>query len=226
MRAFRHAIRRMRYFVVTLPFLVAQLLVGAHAADCKVDRVEVDPFTNEKTVHTQKRMLTERVSGFVGRVLGGKASEVLMRAISEGEKRSIAIEIRALKTYSTPPTDEDLRAALNVKKGARLLVLMDDDSVVKLYADRDFRAQAAYDVDTDGDYAVEAKITALYALDEETAEALVSHEAMVVRVEVESGRMDLGGREGSINFGTNSKSRLFFKDAILCLQQDHSVEST
>ena len=216
----------MRHLVVTLPFLIAQLFVGAHAADCKVDRVEVDPFTNEKTVHTQKRMLTERVTGFVGRVLGGNASEVLMRAISEGEKRYIAIEIRALKTYSTPPTDEDLQAALNVKKDAKLLVLMDDDSVVKLYTDRDFRGKATYDVDTDGDYGVEAEITALYPLDEESAEALVSREAMVVRVEVESGRMDLGGREGSINFATNSKSKLFFKDAILCLQQDHSAEST
>ena len=216
----------MRHFIVTLSFLIAQLVVSAHAADCKVDRVEVDPFTNEKTVHTQKRMLTERVSGFVGRVLGGNASEVLMRAISEGEKRYIAIEIRALKTYSTPPTEEDLRAALNIEKGAKLLVLMDDDSVVKLYADRDFRAKTAYDVDTDGNYGVEARITALYTLDEETAEVLVSREAMVGRVAVESGRMGLGGREGSINFGTNSKSKLFFKDAILCLQQDHPADST
>jgi hypothetical protein len=216
----------MKQIAVTLLILFAQLVTSAQAANCKADRVEVDPFTNERTVHTEKRMLTDRVNGFVGRVWGGNASEVLVRAISEGEKSFIAIEVRLLKTYSSSPSDEDLHEALNVKKGAKLLVLMDDDSVVKLYADRDFRTKAVYDVDVDGNYGVDARVTALYTLDEESADALTSGEAMVIRVAIESGRLGLSGRDNSINFGTNSKSKYFFKDAVLCLQQDHSVEST
>jgi len=216
----------MKKIVVTLLILFAQLTAGAHAAECKFDRVEVDSFTNERTVHTQKRMLTDRVNGFVGRVWGGKASEVLVRAISEGEKRYIAIEVRLLKTYSTPPDVEDLREALSVKEGAKLMVLMDDDSVIKLDADRDFSGKAGYDVDVDGNYGVDARITALYRLDEETANALTSGEALVIRVAVDSGRLGLSGRDASINFGTNSKSRYFFQDAILCLRQDHAAEST
>ena len=122
--------------------------------------------------------------------------------------------------------DRSLHEALNVKKGAKLLVLMDDDSVVKLYADRDFRTKAVYDVDVDGNYGVDARVTALYTLDTESAGALTSGEAMVIRVAIESGRLGLSGQDNSINFGTNSQSKHFFKDAVLCLQQDHSAEST
>ncbi len=215
----------MKQIVVTLLILIAQLITGAYAAECKIDRVEVDTFTKERTVVTQKRMLTDRVTGFVGRVWRGKASEVLVRAVSEGEKKYIALEVRLLKTFSSPPSDEDLSEALNVKEGAKLLVLMDDDSVVKLYADRQIRAEATYEVDPDGNYGVDAKFAALYRLDEETTEALTSQEAMVIRVAADSGRLQLSGRDDSINFGTNSRSKHFFKDAILCLQQFHSAES-
>jgi hypothetical protein len=215
----------MKKLAVMLLLLIAQLLTSAHAADCEVDRVLVDPLTNEMTVHTKKRMLTDRVNGFVGRVWGGAASEVLLRAISEGEKRFIAIEVRLLRTYSSPPSDEDLHEALYVKQGARLSVLMDDDSVVKLYADRDSRAKTEYAVDVDGNYGVDARVTGLYTLDADSAGALTSAAAMVIRVAVESGGLRLSGRENSINFGTNSKSRYFFKDAVLCVQQDHSAES-
>lgn len=215
----------MKQIVVTLLILIAQLMAGAYAAECKIDRVVVDSFTKERTVFTQKRMLTNRVAGFVGRVWNDNASEVLVRAISEGEKKYIALEVRLLKTFSSPPTDEDLREALNVKEGAKLLVLMDDDSVVKLYADRDTRAKAGYEVDVDGNYGVDARVTVLYGLDEETADALTRREAMVIRVAADSGRLQLSGRSDSINFGTNNKSKHFFKDAILCLQQFHSAES-
>lgn len=216
----------MKQPAVMLLLLIAQLLTSAHAADCEVDRVLVDSETNVLTVHTKKRMLTDRVSGFAGRVWGGAASEVLVRAISEGKKKFIAIEVRLLRTYSSPPSDDDLQEALNVKAGASLSVLMDDDSVVKLYADRDSRANTEYAVDVDGNYGVDARLTALYILDAETAEALTGGEAMVIRVAVDSGHLGLSGRDNSINFGTNSKSKYFFKDAVLCLQQDHSAELT
>jgi hypothetical protein len=215
----------MKQIVVTFLLLVAQLAVAAPAAECEFDKVEVDSFTNERTVHTQKRMLTNRVDGFVGRVWGGKASEVLIRGISEGENQYIAIEVRLLKTFSTPPDDEDLREALSVKKGARLMVLMDDDSIVKLDADRAFNGKAGYDVDVDGDYGVDARITVLYRLDEESTHALISGEATVIRVAIDSGRLALSGRDASVNFGTNSKSRHFFEEAILCLQQGPSAEA-
>jgi hypothetical protein len=216
----------MKQIVVTLLILFAQLVTSAQAAECKGVRVETDSFTNERTIHTENRMLTDRVNGFVGRVWGGKASEVLVRAISEGEKSYIAIDVRLLKTYSSSPSDEDLYEALNVKKGAKLMVLMDDESIVKLSTERDFRATARYDVDVDGNYGVDARVTALYTLDAESADALTSGEAMVIRVAIESGRLGLSGRDNSINFGTNSKSRHFFKEAVLCLQQDHSAKST
>jgi len=216
----------MKQLAITLLLLIAQLLTNVHAADCEVDRVLVDPVTNVMTVHTKKRMLTDRVNGFVGRVWGGGASEVLMRAVSEGENRFVSIEVRLLRTYSSSPSDEDLHEALYIKKGARLSVLMEDDSVVKLYADRDARAKAEYAIDTDGNYGVDARVTGLYTLDADSAGALTSGAAMVIRVAVESGHLGLSGRENSINFGTNSKSKYFFKDAVTCLQQDHSVEST
>jgi hypothetical protein len=215
----------MKQLVMILLLLISQLLTSAQAADCEVDRVLVDSETNVMTVHTKKRMLTDRVNGFVGRVWGGAASEVLARGISEGEKRFIAIEVRLLRTYSSPPSDEDLHEALYVKQGARLSVLMDDDSVVKLHADRDSRAKTEYAVDVDGNYGVDARVTGLYTLDADSAEALTGGEAMVIRVAVESGRLGLSGLDNSINFGTNSKSKSFFKDAVLCLQQDHSAES-
>jgi hypothetical protein len=214
-----------KQLAIGLLVFVALLASESRADECKFDRIEIDTFTKEKTVHTQKRMLTDRANGFVGRVFGGDASEVLMRGISEGGDRYIGVEVRLLKTYGTPIDTQDLREALLVKEGAKLMILMDDDSIVKLSADQDYRGKASVDVDADGNYAVDAEVTALYRLTDESAEALTSREAMVVRVAVDSGNLGLSGREANINFGTNSKSKSFFKDAIICLEQGAQLES-
>lgn len=215
----------MRLVPKCVALLVAVVSVPlVHAAECKYDRNEIDSFTSDWLVHTQKRMLTDRVNGFVGRVFGGSASEVLVRGVREGGLDYIALEIRLLKTYSSSPDTQDLREALSVGKGAKLMILMDDKSVVRLEAARDFRGKASYNVDSDGNYGVDARISILYNLDESNVESLTNNEAAVIRVAVDSGRLGLVGREGNINFGTNNKSKHFFRDAVTCLQQAAPAE--
>jgi len=212
---------------VVVPSLVlfAQLMATAQAAECKYDRIYVHETTNEKIVHTEKRMLTDRVEGFVGRVFGGKSSEVLVRGISYGEKDYISIEIRLRRTYASPPDSDDLSDALTVRENAKLMILMDDDSIVKLDAVREYKGKAKPWSNEDGSYDVDVNIAAAYRLDDETARSLTSGEAMVIRVEVDSGRLGLSGRNSNINFGTNSKSKSFFNDVVLCLQQEHAAEA-
>ena len=80
----------MKQIAVTLLILFAQLLTSAQADDCKGVKVEVDSFTNEMTIHTENRMLTDRVNGFVGRVC------LLRKCPRQESKRTFCLEDLAL----------------------------------------------------------------------------------------------------------------------------------
>lgn len=112
-----------------------------------------------------------------------------------------------------------------MREGAKLLILMDDDSIIKLDAVREYKGKAKSRMDDDGTYDVDASIKPIYRLDDDIARSLTSGEAKVIRVEVDSGGLGLSGRNSNINFGTNSKSESFFKDAILCMQQERASEA-
>lgn len=212
--------------VVMSLLLLAFLTSGAYAADCEFNRDEVNPATNERYVQTKRVMLTDRGVGFVSRVMKGHASEILASAVGKGSENYVLLQIRLQRTYAEMLNEDDLRDALTVPEGAKMMILMADDSIVSLHASQTAMAKTETGFDSDGNLTVGVRTAIFYGLDDSTAKVLAGQDAMVVRIAAKSGRMNLIGRENSINFGTTKTSKGAFKRAVLCLEQRLSAEST
>ena len=175
--------------LISIAIMLLATLSPAQAAKCKYEVNSVDKFTKVKTLKTKWASL-DPWSIIIG------SDSYLVAAISAGlnaESRTLGLQLIRQQSSSYRPRDYELRDVIVVPKGARLLVLMVDDTIVELPALHEVRASAGYAASNGQQTEFEIKTVAEinFALDESDVEALMKQEAKRIRVEAEDHNYDV-----------------------------------
>lgn len=195
---------------IALAFAFVLILMAqpADAAGCKYAKDTVDPFTKVHTRVTKWKQLTSSWMANQREIDGFVAADTV------GDKSRLWIKLDHTTKTRTDPSEYELEDAIAVLEEAPLYVLMADESVVKLLAEREVRKNAYaiapkdHDYETDK-YTVRAIATIHYSLDAATMDALSSQSATNIRITAADRNFD-------IKF--NKKSFDDIKDTILCIQ--------
>jgi len=189
---------------------------SAVAAGCKYTQKEIDVFTKERMVRTDWDALHGGASRFFGEIIGA-LSVLEVAATREGDRRYLNFKVRVSDTTMYAPRDWELRDAIAVPKGASLTIVLADETIIELYADKTIRGTTKAKND-EGTYVVKSTITPRYVLDDVTIKALVAQEALAVRMAVSNGIFEFTSGGSHIDFGVHEKSRGGIRDAIYCAE--------
>lgn len=176
------------YLIATAVLLLA-IHAPARAAKCKYEVNSVDKFTKVKTLQTKWASL-DPLAVIIG------TDTYIVAAISahlQAESRFLGLQLTRHETSSYRPRNYELQDVIVVVKGARLLVLLADDTIVELPALREVRANASYAAADSSatEFAIKTVAEINFALDEATTEALLKREAKRIRVEAEDRNYDV-----------------------------------
>jgi len=199
--------------VLGLVILSALFTTSAvHAAKCRFQHDSTDKFTKVRTIWTR----WDPMESFFGD-LGDRSMDTPAGFVSAwyeaGEiSLRIKIELKGLSDLA-PPTYE-LEDTIVVPEGARLLVMMADETIVTLYSASEERVNSGVTPPETGmnitsSFEIEAEADIRYALDDEAIAALSSQAATNIRVEAADTQYDVTIHKKS--FGD-------IKNAIECIQ--------
>jgi hypothetical protein len=169
------------------------MLLAAHppaeAAKCAYEINSVDKFTKVKTLRTKWASL-DPWSAIIG------SNSHLAASISAGlnaDSRTLGLQLIRQRSSSYRPRAYELRDVIVVAEGARLLVLMADDTILELPALHEERASAQYYATNNDatEFAIKTIAEINFALDGPTIEALMKQEAKRIRVEAEDRNYDV-----------------------------------
>jgi len=196
------------FTTLILAFVSVLMAQPADAADCKYSKDKVDPFTKVYTRETKWKQLTSSWMANQREIDGWVAAD------SIGDQSRLWIKLDHTTKTKIDPSEYELEDAIVVLEGAPLYILMADESVVKLLAEKEVRKNA-YDIAPEDNefetskYTVRAAATIKYLLDAAAIEALGSQSASNLRITAADRNFD-------IKF--NKKSIDDIKNTILCIQ--------
>lgn len=211
--------------LTALLLISVPMLANAKSTECEFQQVDVDPFTRKAAfVATERYRLTNWLGGVIRRELGENA-EFQVSAIREKDQDYLSLKVRFRRSNADEPSGDDIRNGLVIPEGAQLFILMADDSVTTLFSDQTVIADTRYEVD-DGEYVIDSSTEVRYRLDAETAEALVSQDAMIARFVAKSESLGFVNAGGFFSFELAKSSRGYFGKAIGCLQGHEASDKT
>jgi len=199
----------------TLALFVTALLITngtAHAAKCKFQTDSTDKFTKVRTLQTRWDPL-ESFFNDLGKTSGTTLTSYASAWHESGSTR-LGIRI-GLSSYSKRrPPDYELMDTVVIPEGARLMVMMADETVVTLFAKEEMRFNSKLLPPNTGSnvtdkFAIDTYAYIYYPLDAELIAALTSQKATNLRVEAVDKNYDIEIHKKS--FGD-------LKKAIECLQ--------
>lgn len=176
------------YLIGTAVALLA-VYSPVQSADCKYEINSVDKFTKVKTLQTRWANLDPWTE-----IIGSNSHLVAgISAILQDDSRFLGLRLVRHQTSSYQPRAYELEDVIVVPEGARLLVLMADDTVVELPALYEVRADAQYSVayGDEPEFAIKTVAQIQFALDESTTEALMNQKAKRIRVEAKPRNYDV-----------------------------------
>jgi len=199
----------------TLTLFVTALLLAngtAHAAKCKFQTDSTDKFTKVRTLQTRWDPLESFFND-----LGKTSGTTLTSYVSTWHKAgntNLVIRIDLSRYSKRRPPDYELQDAIVIPEGARLMVMMADESVLVLYLKNEIRINSSAIPPETGTnitekYVIDTTAYIHYPLDTETMTALTSQNATNLRVEAVDKNYDIEIHKKS--FGD-------LKKAIECLQ--------
>lgn len=193
-------------------FAVTALLAspGAGAADCKYQTDSTDKFTKIRTLRTNWDSLMSWTTGFGSEDYSDTYVSALSKGKGESINRYLSVKISAYKYSKYRPRDYELENLIVVQEDARLLVMMEEQTIVELQASRGETARSSYQApgSDGGEYSITTVIAIGYTLDESTANLLMAQNATHIRVET---------AEGNHNVEIHKKSLGDIKKAVKCI---------
>lgn len=185
---------------------------AVHAAKCRFQHDSVDKFTKVRTLWTR----WDPMESFFGD-LGDTSMDTPAGFVSawyETDEISLRVKIELKGFSDLEPPFYELEDRIVVPEGARLLVMMADETIVTLYSAREERVNSAVTPPETGmnitsSFEIEAEADIRYALDSEAIAALTRQGATNIRVEAADTQYDVAIHKKS--FGDITK-------AIECIQ--------
>lgn len=165
-----------------------------HAAECRFQHDSVDKFTKVRTLWTR----WDPMESFFGD-LGDRSMDTpagFASAWYEAGEISLRIKIKLTGLSDLEPPTYELEDTIVVPEGARLLVMMADETIVTLYSAREERVNSAVTppetrTNITSSFEIEAKADIRYALDSEAIVALTRQGATNIRVEAADTQYDV-----------------------------------
>ena len=104
-------------------------------------------------------------------------------AIVEGDKKYLGLRLMLDRVARTaPPTLEELKNELAFAEGAKLLLLMADESVIELHAAQEVLADSDVAMTGPTSYAISSEVIVKYELNAETMAALAGQKLKILRM--------------------------------------------
>ena len=200
----------------TLTLFVTALVLAngtAHAAKCKFQTDSTDKFTKVRTLQTRWDPL-ESFFNDIGKTSGTTLTSYVS-AWHKAGSTDLAVRI-GLSSYSKRmPPEYELLDTIVIPEGARLLVMMADETVGTLFSKNEVRINSkAIPPETGTNitskFVIDTEAVIHYALDAESIAALTSQNATNLRVEA---------AETNYDIEIHKKSFGDLKKAIECLQE-------
>jgi len=190
-----HSMTRFTALSLTAVLLFAG--AAANAARCKFQTDTENVFTGEKIRWTKWSTFSMT------------SSSVVHSAILEGDRKFLGLRIRSGWSSSTRPTKAQLDNTLRIPADAKLLLLMDDESIIELHSEDAVIGDADYSVTDAGGFNVRASAIVKYPLDPSAMAALGSKR-------VKKARMTVGDKDRNWEFGKKGSKKLM--PEIECIQ--------
>lgn len=199
------------------PLLIAAMILViiatpvAYAEKCKYEENGMDDFTGEKILSTKWKLFHTAVS---------VNSFAEAAGITEGDSNFLAIRTRIEEILAYDLYGDELRNRFVVPEGARLLILLADDTVVELAAHKEVtgvsRSSSANSQLTETSeleirYKIRTTAVIRYPLDASSYTALAGQTATHVRLSTNSGDHD---------FKVHKKLTDEIQKVLLCLKQE------
>jgi len=184
---------------------------GAGAADCKYETDSTDKFTKVRTLRTNWDSMMSWTTGLGLEDYSDTYVSALLKGKGESTNTYLGVRISAYKYSKYRPRDYELENLIVVPDGARLLVMMDDESIVELQASRGEIARSSYEGPggDGGGYLIKTVIAVGYTLDQSTADLLTAQNATHIRVETADANHDVE---------IHKKSLGDIRQAVKCIQ--------
>ncbi len=202
---------KVKHLLMSTMILIIVAAPVAYAEKCKYEKNRIDDFTGERILSTKWNLFHTaiKVNSFA-EAAGITAGDINLLAI-----RMVREEILGYDIYG-----DELRNRFVVAEGARLLILLTDDTVVELAADKEVtgvsRSSSANSQLTESSeleirYKIKTTAVIRYRLDASSYSALTSQAATHLRMSSNSGDHD---------FKVHKKLTDEIQKALLCLKQD------
>jgi hypothetical protein len=201
----------MKYLAFLAALIVTFGALPIYAAECRYEEDKIDTFTKQQVRLTKPTYLTGQSSN----------PRISIAASKVGPKHELLLEL-LVSRYSAEMTPVQLRDdAIVIPAGANLLVLLADETVVKLPAstERTFNARYlppnAESNSGSSQHRALAVADIAYDLDAAAIAALSAQDAVALRVEVADSVFDIAERNHDITLRKKFQSRL--RDMVSCL---------
>jgi len=174
---------------VLIAVLIALTGTAANAASCKYQVDTVSYASGEKIRWTRWKMNRMFHQG----------SYSLISGIEEGDRKYLGVQlVDSSKKVSSRPTKAELDVMMVIPAGAKLSLLMADESIVDLFTEEDVVADSDFTTNTVDSYTIESAAIIKFPLSAEAFAALSTQKVMEVRVHTDQRQYDYSfGKKGS-----------------------------
>ena len=184
-----------RYLALACAMFALSFANEATAAKkCSFEVDDIDKFTKVET----RRTWWEGIDSFEVEFSGKRRVYVAGLAIDDEVFLAVKYEFQRRWKEPRDPTNYDLATTIVIPRGAPLLILLDNDSMIELAASEpaSVKSRLAYE---EGRRIIKSTAIVRYALDEQTALTLTQHKATDVRLVHRDGEYDVEVGKKSVN---------------------------
>jgi hypothetical protein len=174
---------------VLIAVLIALTGTAANAASCKYQVDTVSYASGETIRWTRWKMNRTFHTG----------SYSLISGIEEGDRKFLGVQlVDTSKKASSRPTKAELDVMMVIPAGAKLSLVMADESIVELFTEQDVVADSDFTTNAVDSYSIESAAVIKFPLSAEAFAALSTQKVMDVRVHTEQRQYDYSfGKKGS-----------------------------
>jgi hypothetical protein len=170
--------------------LTALLLLAAapaNAAKCKYQTDTVHSITGEPVRWSKWASFTLTTG-----------AKIVHSAVVEGDRKYVGLRVPQRWSHDQRPTKEILDGMFSIPAGAKLMLKLDDDSIIELHTESEVIADADYGVHSSRNFPMTAIAVVKYALDDQAIAALTANRLTHMRLQTNNGDMDFTfGKKGA-----------------------------
>ena len=175
--------------IIAVSATILMLAATTASAKCKYQADMANVFTGEHVRWTQWKTFNLAIT---------TDPYALVNGIAEGDRKYFGLRVRSKSTLPRPATKDDLDNAFVVPAGAKVLLLLADDSVVELKTDEKFTGDSDFFLRNDGRSDIGTDTLLKVPLNAENLNALTAQRVKQIRLSTTAGDVDLPfGKKGS-----------------------------